>query len=294
MPADTSELEGLRAFAAAALGNALTIEDRSRTFGRKSVTWRIGSGDGTGFYLKRHEFRHHYEAEVRALDTWASRLGPGSWWAVPEVVATADELGAAILTELPGQIIEDSPPEPDDLRAAYRHAGRLARSLHDADIDLSNEPRNQLYAPDGVERHLAGSRTHLDSSTCDWAEAILTAPDAWDGLDIVPMHGDYSPRNWIIKGGDPTLKVIDWERSRPGYWVEDIQRMTHDHWLGRAHLRDAFFEGYGRTPTDAEWRHANQITLVNAVGGVGWAISHGDEWFAEHNRRTIERLKELL
>jgi|TARA_B100001964_G_scaffold226428_1_gene275332 MOSC domain-containing protein YiiM len=30
------------------------------------------------------------------------------------------------------------------------------------------------------------------------------------------------------------------------------------------------------------------------VGGVGWATDHGDEWFAEHNGRTIERLKELL
>ena len=41
-------------------------------------------------------------------------------------------------------------------------------------------------------------------------------------------------------------------------------------------------------------RGAVDLALVNAVGGVGWAISHGDEWFAEHNRRTIERLKELL
>ncbi|MDP6823033.1 MAG: aminoglycoside phosphotransferase family protein [Dehalococcoidia bacterium] len=294
MTADTSEPDGLRVFAATTLGSGIGIDDRSRTFGRKSVTWRIRSGDGTGFYLKRHEFRHHYEAEVRALNTWVSRLSPGSWWAAPEVVATSKELGAVILTELPGEIIEDSPPGAGELRAAYSHAGRLARSLHDADIDLSDEPREQVYTPDAVERHFAGSRTHLDPSTCDWAEAILTAPDAWDGLEIVPMHGDYSPRNWIIQGGDPTLKVIDWERSRPGYWVEDIQRMTHDHWLDDTHLRDAFFEGYGRTPTHAEWRHANQITLVNAIGGVGWAISHGDMQFAEHNRKTIERLKELL
>jgi hypothetical protein len=70
--------------------------------------------------------------------------------------------------------------------------------------------------------------------------------------------------------------------------------MTHDHWLDAPQQRDVFFEGYGRTPTEAEWRQANQITLINAVGGVGRAISHGDEWFAGHNQRVIDRLKEIL
>lgn len=76
--------------------------------------------------------------------------------------------------------------------------------------------------------------------------------------------------------------------------MEDIQRMTHDYWLDAPELRDAFFEGYGRLPTEAEWRHSNQITLINAVGGVNWAISHGDEAFVQLNRRVIERLKEIL
>jgi len=294
MAEDTQELDALRDFASTTLGSGLEIEDRSRAFGRKSVTWRITSADGTGFYLKRHEFRHHYVAEVRALEHWVPRLNDGAWWAAPEVVATSDELGAVILTELLGEIIEDSPPGPDELVTVYRHAGRLARSLHDADIDLSDEPRNQLYAADGIDRYFEMSRGHIDASTRDWAKVILTRADAWDGLDVVAMHGDYSPRNWIIESGDPTIKVIDWERSRPGYWVEDIQRMTHDHWLEAPQLRDAYFEGYGRTPTEAEWRQANQITLINAVGGVGWAISHGDERFAGHNRRVIERLKGIL
>jgi aminoglycoside phosphotransferase (APT) family kinase protein len=293
MAEDAQELVALRDFAAATLGSGLEIKDRSRAFGRKSVTWRITSADGTGFYLKRHEFRHHYVAEVRALEHWASRLAEGAWWTTPEVVATSDDLGAVILTELPGEIVEDSPPGPAELLVAYEQARRLARSLHNADIDLSNEPRNQLYPADGVDRYFEMSRGQLDESTCDWAEAILTRSGAWDGLDVVPMHGDSSPRNWIVQASDPTIKVIDWERSRPGYWVEDIQRMTQRHWLDAPQLRDAFFEGYGRTPTEAEWRQANQITLINAIGGVGWAISHGDEWFAGHNRQVIERLKEI-
>jgi aminoglycoside phosphotransferase (APT) family kinase protein len=294
MTEDSSELDALKVFAEATLGSGLEVEDRSRAFGRKSLTWHILAEDGTGFYMKRHEFRHHYVAEVRALKYWVPHLTDGAWWATPEVLATSDELGAVILTELPGEIIEDSSPGDDELLSAYKNAGRLARSLHDADIDLSDEPREQLYAPDGIERYFEMSRGHLDASTSDWVEAILTRADVWAGQKVVPMHGDYSPRNWIFQPGDPTFNVIDWERSRPGYWVEDIQRMTHDHWLNAPQLRAAFFEGYGRTPTEAEWRQANQITLINAVGGVGWAISHGDERFAGHNRRVIERFKEIL
>ncbi|GEM_PF-4991346 len=40
--------------------------------GQKSVTWRLTAADGTGFYLKRHEIRHHFEAEVGALNNWGS------------------------------------------------------------------------------------------------------------------------------------------------------------------------------------------------------------------------------
>ncbi|MBT3941401.1 MAG: aminoglycoside phosphotransferase family protein [Chloroflexi bacterium] len=297
MTTDRSEPEALRDFVEATLGSDIRIEERSRAFGRKSVTWRIKATDGTGFYLKRHEFNHHFEAEVRALNQWVPLLKSGPWWSTPQVVAVSNELGAVLLTELPGQILEDregAPTDISELRTAYKHAGRLARLLHDADIDLSREIRVQTYTLEEITRFMEPSRPYLDAATCDWAEEILTADGAWAGLDIVPMHGDYSPRNWIIERGDPTLNVIDWERSRPGYWVEDIQRMTHDHWLDEPRLGDAFFEGYGRTPTDAEWRHSNQITLINAVGGVGWAINHNDAWFEQHNRRTVERIRDIL
>lgn len=67
MTAERPESDALRGFAAATLGSGLKIEDRSRAFGRKSETWRIAAVDGTGFYLKRHEFPHHHAAEIRAL-----------------------------------------------------------------------------------------------------------------------------------------------------------------------------------------------------------------------------------
>ncbi|MDP7214037.1 MAG: hypothetical protein QF413_10225 [Dehalococcoidia bacterium] len=48
-----------------------------------------------------------------------------SWWAAPKVAANSDDLGAVILMEPPGEIVEDSPSGPNELRAAYRPTERL-------------------------------------------------------------------------------------------------------------------------------------------------------------------------
>jgi thiamine kinase-like enzyme len=116
----------------------------------------------------------------------------------------------------------------------------------------------------------------------------------WDGLKLVPVHCDYSPRNWLVEDGRNAIGVIDWERARPGYWVEDFHRMTLDHWWRRPALRDAYFDGYGREPSEKERRQAGMVSLVNAIGGVPWAIGHGDTQFEAHNRRVIATLRDVL
>ena len=44
----SSEIADLRDFIASELGSNLTIEDRSRAFGRKSITWKVKTGSGDG------------------------------------------------------------------------------------------------------------------------------------------------------------------------------------------------------------------------------------------------------
>jgi hypothetical protein len=90
------------------------------------------------------------------------------------------------------------------------------------------------------------------------------------------------------------LGIIDWERSRPGYFVEDFQRMIQNHWVDQPHLVDAFFTGYGRRPSEQEWRQANQVVLINAVAGVPWSVTHGDFEFEKRNREVVERLKSVF
>ena len=94
--------------------------------------------------------------------------------------------------------------------------------------------------------------------------------------------------------GELRFGLIDWERCRPGYWLEDAQRMVVDHWLDEPVMRSAFYQDYGRFPSSCEERQVKLIALANVVGSVPWAIEHGDAEFAEFGRRAITWLRSEL
>ena len=288
------DLEPLRKFLYDSLGRSVDIKDFSRRYGRKSITWRIRTSDNREYYLKRHEHRSHYLAEVRALTEWVPYLHDEPWWSVPSVLATSDELGAVIITALPGLILEETPVESSARTQLFELAGKFANSLHSSGIDLSSELKLQIYTGEELDGYLLAAEPHIDGATLRWVDSIVRRSDAWEGLAIVPVHCDFSPRNWLTFEGTAPLGVIDWERSRTGYYVEDFQRMIQDHWLIEPHLRAAFFTGYGREPSELEYLQANQVVLINAVGGVPWSISHGDLEFEQRNRAVIESLKSVF
>lgn len=288
------ELEPLRKFIYDQLGPSVDIKDFSRTYGRKSIMWRIKAPDDRQYYLKRHEDHRHYLAEVRALTEWISHLGEEPWWSVPKVLAASDELGAVIFTALPGLILEETALEPGARAKLFGLAGKFASLLHSSLIDLSSIRASQTYTGDELDRYLLAAEPHFDGGTMRWVDSIVRRSGAWVGLAIVPVHCDFSPRNWVTFKGTAPLGVIDWERSRTGYYIEDFQRMIQDHWLTDPRLKEAFFTGYGREPTELEWRQANQVVLINAVTGVPWSISHGDIEFEQQNRAVIEILKAVL
>ena len=287
------DLAPLRKFIYDSLGRPVDIRDFSRKYGRKSITWRVKSPDGRDYYLKRHEHRSHYLAEVRALEEWVKVLPDEPWWSVPSVLATSDELGAVIVSGLPGLIVDETAVESSTRTKLFELAGKFAGLLHSSPIDLSSV-RSQTYTDEKLDRGLSIAEPHIDGATLRWVDSIVRRSDAWKGLAIVPIHCDFSPRNWLTSEGRAVLGIIDWERSRAGYYVEDFQRMIQDHWVREPLLRDAFFTGYGREPSELEWRQANQVVLINAVGGVPWSISHGDSKFEQRNRAVIERLKSVL
>ena len=102
-------------------------------------------------------------------------------------------------------------------------------------------PASQRFTDEQLDLYLLEVEPHIDGPTLRWIDTIIRRSDAWEGLKIVPIHGDFSPRNWLASEATAPLGVIDWEISRPGYFVEDFQRMMQDHWLNEPQLRDAFY-----------------------------------------------------
>lgn len=94
----------LRAFARAALGGHLRLQDRSRSVGRLSVVWRATTPDGTACYVKQAESAKLYRRERDAYLRWVPRLAGVAGTHLPELLAHDDELGALALTALPAAV----------------------------------------------------------------------------------------------------------------------------------------------------------------------------------------------
>jgi len=69
--------------------------------------------------------------------------------------------------------------------------------------------------------------------------------------------------------------------------------MRSAEWRERPDLRDGFFDGYGRTLTDAEEQMLACVGAYAATTTILWARAHGDEGFEEHGRRTLADLRAL-
>ena len=209
-PESSSNAE-LRELAARTLGSGCRFEDRSRRFGRRTITWRITATDGTEFYLKRHEHRHHHAAEVFTLWEWVPLLAPADWWCAASVVLSDEDLGAVILTALPGQPLSSLSLPESKQAEVHRLAGRLASQLHALDADTQQVERTQLYDPALKRRYLTLAKPHLPGELFLWVERACADDDAFEGPAVVPTHSDYSPRNWVVEqaGSELRLGLID-------------------------------------------------------------------------------------
>lgn len=278
------------------IGSGLQITDRSRQFGRKSITWQIDSAGGSGFYLKQNEHRKHFEVEALTLREWAPKLPTAELWSAPSAVAIDDDLGALIMTRIPGEPLDSTETTLAERTEMFRLAGKLAALIHTLEVDASKAGPPRSYDRDLLAFFLEKAEPYTDPKTLEWIEDACGAKDAYEGLAFVPTHSDFAPRNWLVdrSGEQIALGLIDWERARPGYWLEDMQRVAQDDWLKEPELRTAFFEGYGRFPTEREERQLNLIVLMNATGTISWAAEHGDTEFAAFGHNTIERMKGVL
>ncbi|BBF99235.1 MULTISPECIES: phosphotransferase [Pseudonocardia] len=224
----------------------------------------VKAGDDTDTHIAR-ELRAHHE--------WTGPLHGSA----AELLHADDDARLLATRWLPGELVQGHPGEwePD----TYRQAGALLARLH-------GQPGT---VDDGYE---AGMREralrHLDlphriaPETEERLRAeIATWPD--EPATLVPTHGDWQPRNWLVHDG--TITVIDFGRAalRPAH--TDLCRLAVQQFRVRPDLERAFLDGYGDDPRSAPaWRREQ---LREAIGTAAWAYRVGDERFERQGHRMV-------
>ncbi|TCL79667.1 MULTISPECIES: aminoglycoside phosphotransferase family protein [unclassified Curtobacterium] len=205
---------------------------------------------------------------------------------VTDALCTAGDAGALVsadedhrvlvLERVPGHLALGTADEhaPD----VHRQAGAVLRRLHDHGTRhdptfLLREQAKALAALDAPHR--------ISSDVAARTRAALEMlPTDHPDEPLVPTHGDFHPRNWIVDDEDDChgrLRVIDFGRFgwRPASF--DLTRLAVLHWQDDPALEAAFFDGYGDDPRESDgWRW---LQLREAVGTATWAYAVGDEGF---------------
>jgi len=161
----------------------------------------------------------------------------------------------------------------------HRQAGALLRTFHDqaARCDDDAEARATAKALAWLDQP-----HRIDPHTVDGLRRILASYGPRP-VKVVPTHGDWSPRNWLVDRG--MVKVIDFGRFdfRPA--LSDFCRLAARQWRKNTDLEQAFLDGYGTDPRDLElWAI---FTLREAIGTAVWAYQVGDEPFENEGHRMI-------
>lgn len=219
---------------------------------------------------------HHLARELRAhrswLDPWTS-LGRA-----PRLLAADDEAKLLLREYVEGDLVEGGPFE--HIEDTYFQAGMLLALLHgqqgieDGDFDArANEKTlDWLRKPHRIPSEVAA---RLRAEVASWPAAPAV---------VVPTHGDWQPRNWLIHDG--VVRVIDLGRAELRPPLTDFTRLAAQQFRGRPDLESAFIEGYGRDPREPDaWRRCR---IREAVGTAVWAHQVGDESFERQGLRMIE------
>lgn len=219
---------------------------------------------------------HHLGRELDAhlggfVDGWA-RTGHAA------VLRHHDREARVLVTEwLPGELVYRTPAGLDP--AVHRRAGRLLRDFHaqatrpsdGADAAATDRALRWLDSPHAIA---AGVEARLRA-----ALAALAPIET----DLVPTHGDWQPRNWLLDGEE--VRVIDFGRFAFRPAATDFVRLAAQEWREDPACEAAFFDGYGRDPRHPD--HWILMRLREAIGTAAWAHQVGDVAFEAQGHRMI-------
>jgi len=217
----------------------------------------------------------HIARELRAHREWLH-----AWTATGHApkLLYGDVAAKVLITRyLPGRLLEGTPAQDDP--DSYRQAGGLLARYHRQISAYDAEWHDKFRVR--VERFL--DRPHRIDPEIE--ELVRAEVSTWPsgGSEVVPTHGDWQPRNWLIDDG--VVRVIDFGRADLRHPTEDFVRLAKQDFSRDARLEAAFLEGYGDDPREADqWR---RDLLGEAVGTAVWAYGVGDEEFEQFGHRLL-------
>lgn len=229
-----------------------------------------------------------FAQERRAYLEWLPQLD-----ATPDLIGESEALSALLVSAVPGRNVDDLSLTHAETLETYRQAGAFLRSLHTLPF-TDDDPAPLL----GDYRQRAETWTARAAGLVEPDLTAWVAGCAAETADLlaelspvrVPCHRDYTARNWLVDVTDGVkLSVIDFEHSRPDFWLFDVEKLLTE--VGETGLEVAFWEGYGRTPTDAETRVLGLHSALNALSTVVWAREHGDAAFEAEGRKRLGELR---
>ncbi len=222
---------------------------------------------------------HHIARELRAHRTW---LGVWTRTGRAPLLLHAEDAAKLLVTRyLPGRLVEGDPAQ--DAPGTYRQAGRLLADFHGQHRELAADWTTRLR--DRVLGWLAGPH-RIPAPAVRALRAEITRWEDGEDVTLVPTHGDWQPRNWLIDEGE--VRVIDLGRFDLRPAVEDFARLARQDFERDPRLEAAFLEGYGADPREpALWR---RTLVTEAVSTAAWSHRVGAGSFEQVGLRQIERL----
>ncbi|MEG3635928.1 phosphotransferase [Micromonospora palythoicola] len=218
-----------------------------------------------------HGIRRELDAHANWLRPWTDRNR------APTLLHGDADAKLLVTRHLPGRLVLGSEHAGDP--RLYRQAGELLALLHAqlavTDDDHERREKERSLAWLGRPHRIAPHTVRrLRAEIASWP-----TPSA----SLVPTHGDWQPRNWLVHDG--VLGVIDFGRAalRPAY--TDLGRLAAREFRGDPTLEAAFLDGYGPDPREPHAWHRNQIR--EAIGTAAWAYRVGDEAFEAQGHRMI-------
>jgi hypothetical protein len=242
------------------------------------------------WFVKRHADADRYRTELSAYREWVPALQD----AAPRLRAFDDSLQAIILSAVPGEAAPWPGPEASGHladrsaeRDVQRQAGKVLRRLHDARPampwpDFAPVKAEQFARLKPAAAALLAPRTLDQAGEEIAALAYLPAPVQ------VPCHHDYTPRNWLVHGGN--LHVIDFEWSGLDARVADLARLHLGVWATRPDLRDAFLNGYGQQLSRTDSEILRGCAVLTAVWLLVKAHETRQPSFEDATRTALLRL----